>query len=68
CPVDNGCTQATVLAGSCLQAGVLSTTAFVLGLTEGLNFIRSFPGAEGIMVSDTRRAQTPGFFHYAVST
>jgi thiamine biosynthesis lipoprotein len=67
-PVANGCTQATVIAGSCLQAGVLSTTAFVLGLQEGSEFIRAFPGAEGIVCSDNRRAQTPGFFHYAVSS
>jgi len=67
-PVDNGCTQATVVAGSCLQAGVLSTTAFVLGLEDGIDFIRTFPGAEGIVVSGTKRAQTPGFFNHVVSS
>jgi thiamine biosynthesis lipoprotein len=67
-PVSNGCSQATVVAESCLQAGVLSTTAFVLGLKEGINFIRGFPGAEGIVVSGSLRAQTPGFFHYATSS
>ena len=68
CPAANGCTQATVIAGSCLQAGVLSTTAFVLGLTAGIEFIRSFPGAEGIIVGESRRAQTPGFFNHVVSS
>ena len=67
-PVSNGCTQATVIAGSCLLAGVLSTTAFVLGLRDGISFIREFPGAEGIVLGGSMRGQTPGFFHYAVSS
>lgn len=67
-PVANGCTQATVIANSCLQAGVLSTTAFVLGLRAGIDFIRSFPGAEGIIRDGSQRAQTPGFFHHAASS
>jgi thiamine biosynthesis lipoprotein len=63
-PVSNGCAQATVIANSCLQAGVLSTTAFVLGLKEGIDYIRGFPGAEGIVRNESLRAQTPGFFQY----
>ncbi len=66
-PVSNGCTQATVIADTCLHAGVLSTTAFVLGLTEGAKFIQGFPRCEGLLVSDSSRAQTPGFFHYVVT-
>jgi len=67
-PVSNGCTQTTVIADSCLQAGILSTTAFVLGLREGINFIREFPGAEGIALGGPLRGQTLGFFNYAVSS
>lgn len=66
-PVANGCTQVTVIADTCLQAGVLSTTAFVLGLKQGAEFIEGFPGADGLLVSETSRAQTRGFFHYVVS-
>ena len=66
-PVANGCTQATVIAGSCLQAGVLSTTAFVLGVPQGLDFIQACPGAEGLLLTATTRAQTRGFFHYVAS-
>ena len=58
----NGCSQATVIARTCLQAGVVSTTAFVLGLKEGMDFIRGFPGTEGIICSDTRVA-VPGIFN-----
>ena len=66
-PVANGCAQATIIAGTCLQAGVLSTTAFVLGVKQGLEFIQSCPGAEGLLLTDTARAQTRGFYQYVVS-
>jgi FAD:protein FMN transferase len=66
-PVANGCSQATVVAGTCLHAGVLSTTAFVLGLAKGIEFIQSFPGAEGIVLTDKVRGQTRGFFQYVVA-
>jgi thiamine biosynthesis lipoprotein len=66
-PIANGCLQATVITGSCLQAGALSTTAFVLGVPKGIEFIQSFPGAEGLIVTDNARAQTRGFFQYVVS-
>jgi thiamine biosynthesis lipoprotein len=66
-PVANGCAQATVIAGSCLQAGVLSTTAFVLGVPKGVDFIQSFPGAEGLLIADGVRGQTRGFHHYLAS-
>jgi thiamine biosynthesis lipoprotein len=65
--VANGCTQATVIAGSCLQAGVLSTTAFVLGVPPGIAFIQACPGAEGLVLTATTRAQTRGFFNYVAS-
>ena len=67
-PVANGCIQATVIAGTCLHAGVLSTTAFVLGVAKGIEFIQSFPGAEGLLVTEHARAQTRGFFNHVVST
>ncbi len=67
-PVANGCVQSTVIAGTCLQAGVLSTTAFVLGLQEGIAFLRDFPGADGLLVGESSRAQTPGFFKHVVSS
>jgi len=67
-PVANGCTQATVIAGTCLQAGMLSTAAFVAGVDLGLELIRSCPGAEGILLTDKERAQTRGFFNYVATS
>ncbi|MBL9202588.1 MAG: FAD:protein FMN transferase [Opitutaceae bacterium] len=66
-PVAHGAIQATVVAPSCLQAGVLSTTAFVLGVPAGLDLIQSHPGAEGLIVTDRTRAQTRGFFHHVAA-
>ncbi|MDO8540806.1 MAG: FAD:protein FMN transferase [Opitutaceae bacterium] len=60
-PVANGCRQVTVIAPTCLQAGVLSTTAFVLGVSKGIEFIQATPGAEGFIVTDDARAETRGF-------
>jgi thiamine biosynthesis lipoprotein len=67
-PVANGCTQATVIASTCLQAGVLSTTAFVLGVPAGIEWIESFSGAQGALITAQARAQTRGFFQYVVSS
>jgi thiamine biosynthesis lipoprotein len=64
--VANGCLQATVIADTCLQAGALSTSAFVLGVEEGLQLIQSMRGAEGLLVTESTRAQTRGFWQYVV--
>lgn len=66
-PVANGCTQATVIADSCLQAGMLSTAAFIAGVEGGLELIRSSPGAEGTILAGRERAQTRGFLDYVDS-
>lgn len=66
-PVANGCCQATAIVGTCLHAGILSTTAFVLGVPKGIEFIQSFPRAEGLLVTERARAQTRGFFNYVVT-
>jgi len=63
-PVANGCLQATIIADTCLQAGVLSTTSFIHGVPRGLEFLQSYPGAEGLLVTETSRAQTRGFYRY----
>lgn len=66
-PVSNGCSQATVIAPTCLHAGVLSTTAFILGIPGGIELIQSFPGAEGLIVRGKEKATTRGFFNYVAS-
>jgi thiamine biosynthesis lipoprotein len=66
-PVANGCRQANAIASSCLQAGALATAAFVLGVPQGIELIQSVPGAEGLLVTERARAQTRGFYRYAVA-
>jgi thiamine biosynthesis lipoprotein len=65
-PVTNGSIQATVIAPSCLQAGVLSTTAFVLGAQAGVKLIQETMGSEGMIQTVNTRYQTRGFFNYVV--
>jgi len=66
-PVAHGCRQVTVIADTCFQAGLLSTTAFVLGAEAGLAFIHQFPGAEALIVSEHGRAETRGFWDHVVT-
>jgi thiamine biosynthesis lipoprotein len=66
-PVTNGSLQVTVVADTCLQAGVLSTAAFVLGADRGLELIGHCPGAEGVIVTESARRHTRGFYNYVVS-
>ncbi len=63
-PVHNGCRAVSVLAPTCTVAGVLSTTAFILGPQEGLNLIGSYLGAEGAITTNHSRHQTRRFHEY----
>ena len=66
-PVDNGSRAVTVIAPSCTVAGILSTTAFVLGAQEGLQLISSSYGAEGCITTDTKRYETKAFGRWVAS-
>lgn len=60
-PVSNECRAVTVVANTCLEAGLLSTTAFVLGPTDGLKLIEDYFGAEGSIATERDERQTRGF-------
>lgn len=66
-PVANGCRQVTVIARSCLQAGALSTAAFILGAEAGTAWVAEMPGAEACIVTDQARHQTKGFYRHVVT-
>jgi len=66
-PVANGCRQVTAIARSCLQAGVLSTTVFILGPVAGLRLVEEMMGAEAVVVTEHARHQTKGFQNYVVT-
>lgn len=63
-PVYNGCRAVTVIAPTCTMAGILSTTAFILGPEEGLNLIGAQYGAEGCILTENSRHQTRKFHEY----
>ena len=56
-----------MIADTCLQAGMLSTSAFIAGTAAGLELIRACPGAEGIILTERERAQTRGFLNFVAS-
>ncbi len=66
-PVDNGCRAVSVIAPSCTLAGILATTAFVLGPRDGLPLIQSQPGAAGVISTETSRVHTRNFHEYCVT-
>ena len=66
-PVAHGARQVTVIAPTCLQAGALSTTAFIMNPQEGIRFIQESMGAEGCILTANSRHQTRGFFNYVVT-
>lgn len=66
-PVNNGALSVSVIAPYCTLAGVLSTSAFVLGAKEGIEMMRLCPGVEGCVITETARNQTRGFHAYTTS-
>jgi thiamine biosynthesis lipoprotein len=65
-PVNNQCLSVSVIAPTCTLAGILSTTAFILGPTEGLSLISLCPGAEGCITTDQTHHQTRRFHEYVI--
>ena len=62
-PVSNGCQAVSVIAPTCVLAGVLSTAAFILGPQQGLEMIREHQ-ADGCITTETGRHQTRRFSKY----
>jgi thiamine biosynthesis lipoprotein len=67
-PVSNGCQSVTVVAPTCTEAGILSTTAFIMGQEEGYRFIGGWPQAEGCLWQGDKRLQTEGFGNYVYTS
>ncbi|HZQ45631.1 MAG TPA: FAD:protein FMN transferase [Verrucomicrobiae bacterium] len=64
-PVNNGCLSVSIIAPHCTVAGILSTSAFILGPREGLELISICPGVEGAITTDKSRVHTRNFYAYA---
>ncbi|NQT93690.1 MAG: FAD:protein FMN transferase, partial [Lentisphaerae bacterium] len=65
-PADSGVRQVSVIAPTCTEAGILSTTALVMGLEDGVEFLRHSFQAEGSVLSERERHETAGFRSYVV--
>jgi FAD:protein FMN transferase len=66
-PVYNGMLSASVIAPNCTLAGILSTSAFVLGPKEGLELMALCPGVEGAVITENNQLTSRNFHHYATS-
>ncbi|MDB6034996.1 MAG: ApbE family lipoprotein [Verrucomicrobiales bacterium] len=64
-PVDNGCHAVSVIAPSCTMAGVLSTSALILGAEQGLRLIENTVGGAGVITTARNRLCTRKFHEYA---
>ena len=64
-PVANGCLAVSVIAPTCTLAGMLSTTAFVLGPEEGLRLLDATYQAAGCIITETRTFSSRRFYDFA---
>jgi FAD:protein FMN transferase len=64
-PVANGCRAVSVMAPSCTLAGMLATTALVLGPQEGLKLLDVTYQAEGCIITETAKFASRRFYEYA---
>lgn len=65
-PVENDCRAVTVIAPTCSLAGVLSTTAFILGPEEGLRFLEKSDRAQGCLITGSGCLSTRKFEGYLI--
>ncbi|MFO1476765.1 MAG: FAD:protein FMN transferase [Verrucomicrobiota bacterium] len=65
-PVSNGCLAVSVVAPTCTIAGILTTTAFILGPQEGFHLINGYHGASGAVITETGNLITPRFYEHLV--
>ena len=64
-PVQNNVMSVTIIADSSMTADALSTTAFALGIEQGLNLIESISWVEALYVTDEKQLYaTSGFLDY----
>ncbi len=65
-PVNNGCLTVSVVAPTCTIAGILTTSAFILGAQDGYHLINGYHGASGAIVTQQTTTITPRFNEHLV--
>jgi len=63
-PALNDCRAASVIAPSCTIAGLLSTSACILGAKEGMELIEMHPGAAGAITTNHTKIYSRKFHEY----
>lgn len=66
-PVHNGTTSVSVVGSTCTEAGILSTSAFILGGEAGVNLLDSCYTAEGCISEKHRQYHSRRFHEYLIS-
>lgn len=66
-PVHNGTTSVSVVGATCTEAGILSTSAFILGGEAGLDLLDSTYTAEGCISETGRQYYSRNFHEYIIS-
>lgn len=62
-PVENELSQVTIISDESVTGDALSTTAFLMGLTEGMKLIDSIPGVSAIFVTKDKEVYLSGGFN-----
>ena len=65
-PVNNGCLAVSVVAPTCTVAGILTTSAFILGASDGFHLINGYHGASGAITTQQTINITPRFNEHLV--
>lgn len=65
-PVRHGLRAVTVLASSCVVAGIYATSIFVLGWREGMVFAETAPGVEACLQNEQGQIATSNFIQHQV--
>ena len=63
-PAFNDCRAVSIIAPTCTLAGLLSTSACVLGAKEGLQLVELQPGAAGAVTTDSAKHYSRTFHEY----
>lgn len=65
-PVRHDCQGSTVIAERCLDAGIIASTAFILGPHEGLEHIENAFNTEGTLQTTTRKLESRSYHAYLI--
>lgn len=60
-PVANGTRSVTVIASRCTEAGLLATSAMIIGGADAVTMLERTPGVQGCVWSNGRLFETRGF-------